>query len=46
MSLISWSGAEGLEEMGDSPRVTKDLVLVRLRIFWLLELKLVRLAQR
>lgn len=46
LSLISWSGAEGLGEMSNNPSVTKDLglALVRVKIFWLLKPKLVRLA--
>lgn len=43
VSLISWSGAEGLGDMGNHPSVTKDLVLVKLKI-WLLKPKLMRLA--
>lgn len=46
VSLISWTGAEGLGEMGNNPSVFKDLrlALVRVKVFWLLKAKLVTLA--
>lgn len=42
----SWTGAEGLGEMGNNPSVFKDLrlALVRVKVFWLLKAKLVTLA--